>query len=82
MKFGAQVKMTLLLDKINGSTLGNICFRHFGLNQIWPPLNNVNDHISVTSWPIVNISVCIIMFSRVLSPSERYFVKINNVLTK
>ena len=46
------------------------------------PLDKGNGHISVTYWPIVIISVCIIRFSMVLSPSERYFVTINNVLTK
>ena len=52
------------------------------LNQIWPPLNTPFGHNSVNAWPNVIILVSIIWFSRVGSPSVRYFVTISKVLTK
>ena len=52
------------------------------LNPIWPPLDTRIGHISVNARPIFIILVSIIRFSRVGSPSVRYFVTIAKVLTK
>ena len=52
------------------------------LNPIRPPLDTPFGHNLVNAWPIFIISVSIIRFSRVGSPSVRYFVTISNVLTK
>ena len=52
------------------------------LNPIWPPLDTPFGHNSVNDWPIFIILVSIIWFSRVGSPSVRYFVTISKVLTK
>ena len=52
------------------------------LNPIWPPLDPRIGHISVNAWPIFVILVSIIRFSRVGSPSVRYFMTISKVLTK
>ena len=52
------------------------------LNPIWLPLYAHIGHISVNAWPIFIILVSIIMCSRFVSPSVRYFVTISKVLTK
>ena len=51
------------------------------LNPIWPPLDTSIGHISVNAWPIFIILVSIIRFSRVSSPSVRYFVTIERNYT-
>ena len=52
------------------------------LNPIWPPLDTRIGDISVNARPIFIILVSIIRFSRVGSPSVRYFVTISKVFTK